>query len=248
MNTTTAVLSLILALNSLPSQAAGEKKPLYLTAVPSAACTSGSDIQKRIKNCEDNNLFLERAKLCMGNFQATRKNVAAQMDARFHRSYGNAQTNNLEAKEIDSKEALKAHDYLIAMGELMMKEMDEYFDYFEHPDDIEAEEGDDEAADQEIWQSACYRENAEGLDDLMDELEDQINEMKKARAEEARHASVSSDRQDHLTNQGKLGAAKSTKGQSAKGIKTGKSKPAKSDVTGVEQDMKNNEVPTRPRK
>jgi regulator of RNase E activity RraB len=215
-----------------------------LRCVPARAedttCTSVHEIDEHIQSCEDNKIFLERAQKCYEGFKGLRTQKAAEMNKRFERSGNDAQRNDFHAKQRDSDEAVRTHDQMIALGEKMMKEMDGYFDYFEHPEDVDADEEDGDAVDSQVWAESCYRENALGLDKLMDELENDINTMKQARAEEAKHSRLSATVQTNLDNSSlnsaPVGGSSHGEG-SGKRVPSGASQNGASDITGVKQDQ-----------
>lgn len=168
-------LSFALALPALADD------PKYLGAAPKSYCMSGEAVAAKVKSCNDNSVFLQALKQCFDDFKQLRKSTTADLEKRYGTAGG--QKGDFASHAQNTKEAAAAHDYLIAVGEMATKELDEYFDWIEHPDDA--------MNDNEIMAEPCFMENASAMDKLLYEFEDEVTAMKKARQIEAAHSAIS---------------------------------------------------------
>jgi hypothetical protein len=206
-------------------------KPNYLNAAPKTFCMSGESVAAKIQSCNDNPIFLQAAQKCYGEFKALKKSTAADMSKRFG-TQNDAQKANFANNAADNKEAMAAHDYLISLGDTAVKELTEYFDWIEQPEDA--------MNDEEIRAEPCFMDTAKALNQLVYELMDEVEDMKEARKIEAAHNAISGqhDKQIDGSVNSKI---QSTKGTGSATFKGGIPKDRDSDVTGIEESKKRNE-------
>lgn len=220
MKTTLTLVILIATPTALANDSVYNQKP------PKSYCVPVETVDSRIQSCKDNRLFFEAAKRCFDDFQKLRTKVTLQLQAKLSKA-AQQQSENFQANETDLAEAAAAHAYLIKIGEQAVQELDDYFDFFEHPADAET--------DEEVLEEPCYIQPADRLNDLVNELEEQVEEMKAAKAAEMFLSKTSGARKSNLGSLNSTAPVKSEKTSSApqKGPK-GKD-IRKSDISGTEE-------------
>jgi len=220
------ILSLVMA-----APVAAAPTPSYRKPIPAVYCTKVEKIDKWAKSCNDNGGFLEAAELCLRDFKKLKARVASDLKARLSGA-GTAQNTNFRDNTKDNSEAVAAHDYLVKVGRLAVAELDEYFDFFEHPADAET--------DEEVLADNCFLKPADALSDLVDDLEQEVNAMQVAQMLEASHAATSAQNTGSLDslNQAPVKASPGAKGSvGPAGGPTGKNlRP--SDISGTEDKKK----------
>ncbi|MGZ3693243.1 MAG: hypothetical protein ACXWQO_03495 [Bdellovibrionota bacterium] len=222
--TTTLIAPLLLA--TVLAQAA--EQPKYLGAAPKSFCLSGEIVASKVKSCEDNSVFLKAAQKCFADFKALRTSTAADLGKRYGKDH-DAQKQDFANHAADNKEAIAAHSYLISLGETAVKELDDYFDWIEHPEDA--------MTDQEIMDEPCFMENASALDKLVNDFEDEVNAMKSAKAIETAHSATSAKNMKQIDAGSVNAPIKSNSGQGSASIK-GHTIGKDSDVSGIEESKK----------
>lgn len=219
----TLLLFAPLLLTTALAQAAD--KPDYLGTAPKTYCMGGEAVAANIKSCDDNPIFFKAAQKCVGDFRALKKSTAADLSKRFG-TQNDAQKANFANNASDNREAIAAHDYMISLGEIAIKELDQYFDWMEQPEDA--------MNDEDIRAEPCYMDTAKAMNQLVYELMDEVEDMKAARKIEAAHNAISSQNNKQID-----GSVNSQmKGKAAPVVpayqpKTNKSRD--SDVTGIKE-------------
>lgn len=205
---------------------ASASEPVYSQKPPKSYCIPVETVDSRIRSCNDNKLFFDAAKRCFDDFQKLKTKVTLQLQAKLSKAT-KQQSANFQASEADTAEAALAHAYLIKIGEQAVQELDDYFDFFEHPADAET--------DEEVLAEPCYIQAADKLNDLVNELEDQVEAMKAAKAAELFLSKTSGARKSNLNslNEAELTQTGDTSSGPQKGPK-GKS-IRKSDISGTEE-------------
>ena len=200
----------------------------YRRPIPATYCMSVEKIDQWAKSCKDNGGFLEAGQDCIKDFKKLKTKVTADLKAKLAGT-GVSQSTNFQGNTSDNSEAVAAHDYLVKIGEMAVRELDEYFDFLEHPADAET--------DEDVVAESCFSKPADALSDLVDDLEDEVNAMKIAKTIEAGHAATSSGNTTSLDslNVAPVKAAPGAKG--SVGTPTGKNlRP--SDISGTEKKKK----------
>lgn len=218
-----------LAILMLLPFSAQANKPIYMNPVPSSFCIPVSQVEGKIKSCNDNTIFAQAGQSCLRDIKKLRQNVAGQLKKNF--SNPNARQNEqFQGNVSDNNDAAAAHQYMIAVAKQAINDLDPYFDYMEHPEHADT--------DEEVWQEACYRESAVALDKVMEELEDMVEEMEKAKSIEELHSAISGKHEhglDYKSLKQEAGPAK-TSGQGA-GTVQGRPKGSRdSDISGIKED------------
>lgn len=214
-----------LALIFAPSLALANE-PVYNQKPPKSYCIPVETVDSRIRSCNDNKLFFDAAKRCFDDFQKLKRKVTLQLQAKLSKA-AKQQSANFQASESDTNEAAIAHAYLIKIGAQAVEELDDYFDFFEHPADAET--------DEEVLEEPCYIQPADRLNDLVNELEDQVEEMKAAKAMELFLSKTSGARKSNLNSLNETAPIQGADTPSSPSkVPTGKT-IRKSDISGTEE-------------
>jgi hypothetical protein len=223
------LLIFALAVNSSPALASS-KKALYQQSIPQSYCMDPNQLLKRIKHCNDNVLLYQAAERCVKDFQSLRKKVALELKARMSAA-ASSQDSNFQANQADTAEAAAAHSYLIKIGDKAVSELDDYFDFFEHPDDAEN--------DEEILAEPCFIKPADALDNLVNDLEEEVENMREAKATELILSTTSGARKANLDTLTDAPVSSGAAGKSAPSTGPKGKDQRKSDISGTEEKKKN---------
>ncbi len=224
-------LLVIIAITLTGSPAlASSKKATYQQNVPQSYCMDPNLILKKIKHCNDNVMLFQAASRCVKDFQALRKKVTLELQARLSAA-ASSQNTNFQANELDTAEAAAAHAYLIKIGDKAVSELDDYFDFFEHPDDAEN--------DEEILREPCFIQPADALDNLVNDLEEEVENMREAKATELMLSNISGARKTNLDSVKDGEVNKDAVGKSAPSTGPKGKDQRKSDISGTEEKKKN---------
>lgn len=218
---------------------------------PPLECLDAEQLNSKVQGCEGNSLYGEAALSCMQKFRALvkdrTKGAAAQMkaNAKDLAKEGAGQSQNFAGAEADYAVSQATLGELIEAGKLVSKQMDSYLDNIVFPEDFDAPEeliGDPVAF---LDNSGCYSENRDGIENLLDDLDDEIANLEKAKSLSVGKLGVSNSREglQNTINQSVNGRSATVKnpaktaapGAPAPTAKGGKQAAGASDLSGTKK-------------
>lgn len=215
------------------------------------SCRSTSAIDAQAQTCEDNESFADAGVECLENLQELvnkkAKEAAAAMGAANTKNVGdevNKQTNTFQGSLEDYQISQDALNQLLLDAQATKAMVAEYLKDLYLPDGFEIVENTDNDIDGFVSQFPCFAENEETLKWVGEDVDKIISDLTKAKNAAAKKGGTSESRHGSMDSDPASGPkAKATKGKGGStGQRSGKSQRSTSDVTGVEQDMKGNEI------
>lgn len=225
------LFSALFVLHTTASFAAA-KPPLYRQPPPEHVCVQASTIDASTGSCDDNKLFLKQAQDCWEKVKSIHAQVTKDFQAKVGVNPTGGQNQDFGTSKADQDEAVAAHGYMLKVAETALDDLDKYFDTVVLPDDL------GHMSDAEVLAEPCYHDAVYPMDQIAEQLEDKIDEMKESKGLEGLMGKTSGARQG---NTGSLNGPQVNGGKAQAGApkaKKGDSKNGASDITGTEENKK----------
>ncbi len=202
-------------------------------------CDSPAVLNKKVKDCNDNEIFAGAAVECLEKFEkavgvgkaAVTKGMAAKAKAS-HASQSDKQKNSM----LDYALSAASLDALIKLGEQAQTETAKYYDSVVWPEDFDEPQVTGPDLDAFLNSDPCYKDNRDLIANVLEDFDSQLNQLREARDAAKTLEKAAGGRKTSLDSVGAGAVSSGKKGKLpvAKGKK--KSKKDASDVTGTQQD------------
>ncbi len=208
-------------------------------AIPSITCTNPERLNSEVQSCDGNSRYGEAGLSCTKQFEQLVQQQAGAASKKMGASnagVGSHQAQNFSGAASDYNISKETLDELIRAGEHTKTQVEAYLQNIVYPEDFDAPPAVIGDPIEFLDKEGCYSENRDGLENLLDTIDDHLEDLAKAKAASVARQDTSSGREGNLNNSLVKGAA-STKAQGAK-VPSGKSQNGASDVTGTKPKRK----------
>jgi hypothetical protein len=204
------------------------------TAAPRTNCVDPQSFKEKIYNCGQNKVAVKIARLCAGEMRARMTASGAELDR------------SMKALQAEARDTKQNKSLTNAIGQLdsAMEKLADDVAYFQKNTALVASYNDvmidDQNSESEEQSPECFNENHDALQDLVDELDEEIMNAKKA-YDKAESMATSLDKAnvslDSLPNAAPL-SGPATPAPAAKAPTPTKKAPKGSDISGTEPEKK----------
>jgi hypothetical protein len=199
-----------------------ERKAVYQQKVPAIFCTPAEDLNQSTQSCADNAVFLQEAEACLKKVENLHRRVAEELKGRTQVDILDQQNHSLQKGNATYEETYLSQEFMFAVTQLALNEIDAYFDYVVYPEHAET--------DEETMAESCFRDVVVPMDGVAEQLENKLRDI--ARGMEISETNSTTLKTDDRNFDSKTETAKKTAPRLApNGAKTKKKKLIKSGIS-----------------
>lgn len=174
-----------------PRKAKDSKMPLHFCAPPET-------LLEKIEDCESNDLFIEEGEKCLDRLDEAARKASDELKKRFQKTEEQKQDAKFIHKSHDDQKTIESFEYVIALNQLAITEIQKYKDNLAFPPDWDEEDVNEGDVKKYIKSVDCYGTNQDNLDSLLADFHSRLVEFQKAKALSEQHFKTVDGRKDKM--------------------------------------------------